>query len=129
MTAPSTMPMTRTDGTPEAGRPHLPLASTDLLPGYTIIRSVGLVRGNTVRTRHVGHDIVAGIKSLLGGEIDEYTKVMAEAREEALDRMQRQAMDLGANGVTAIRITTSTVMAGAAEIVAYGTAVVAEKVD
>jgi len=129
MTAPSTMPMTRADGTTATGRPDLPLASTDLLPGYKIVRSVGLVRGNTVRTRHVGHDIVAGIKSLLGGEINEYTKVMAEAREEALDRMQHQAMALGANGVTAIRITTSTVMAGAAEIVAYGTAVVVEKVD
>ena len=129
MTASPTMPMTRTDGTPETGRPALPLASTDLLPGYKIVRSVGLVRGNTVRTRHVGHDIVASIKSLLGGEIDEYTKVMAEAREEALDRMQRQAMGLGANAVTAIRITTSTVMSGAAEIVAYGTAVIVEKVD
>jgi uncharacterized protein YbjQ (UPF0145 family) len=129
MTASSTVPTIRTDGTTATGRPALPLASTDLLPGYKIIRSVGLVRGNTVRTRHVGHDIVAGIKSLLGGEIGEYTKVMAEAREEAIDRMQHQAMTLGANGVTAVRITTSTVMAGAAEIVAYGTAVVVEKVN
>jgi len=113
----------------QTGRPSLHLATTDDMPGYKVIRSVGLVRGNTVRTRHVGHDIVAGIKSMLGGEINEYTKVMAEAREEALDRMQHQAAALGANAVTAIRITTSTVMSGAAEIVAYGTAVVVENLD
>ena len=113
----------------QTGRPSLHLATTDDMPGYKVIRSIGLVRGNTVRTRHVGHDIVAGIKSMLGGEINEYTKVMAEAREEALDRMQRQAESLGANAVTAIRITTSTVMSGAAEIVAYGTAVVVENLD
>ena len=130
MTDSTTLPIRKTTGPVQSvGASRLPLATTDKLPGYTLVRTIALVRGNTVRTRHVGHDIVAAIKSLLGGEIGEYTKVMAEAREQALDRMQQEAINLGATAVTGVRITTSTIMAGAAEIVAYGTAVIAEKVE
>ena len=86
----------------------------------------GLARGNTIRARHIGNDILAAFKTLVGGEITEYTKMMAESREQALDRMRAEAVALGANAVVGLRFTTSTVMAGAAEILAYGTAVTAE---
>lgn len=99
------------------------LATTDEVPGRTIVRSIGVVRGNAIRARHVGLDILAGLKNLVGGEITEYTKLMAEAREQALDRMAEQARDLGANAVVGVRFTTSMVMAGAAELLVYGTAV------
>jgi len=87
---------------------------------------LGLVRGNTIRARHVGRDIVAGLRNIVGGEIVEYTKMLAEAREQALDRMVEEAEKLGANAVVCLRFTTSYVMGGAAELLAYGTAVVVE---
>jgi len=83
----------------------------------------GLVRGNTLRARHVGRDIMAGLRSLVGGEISDYTKMMAEAREQALDRMVEEARALGANGVVSIRFGTSYIMSNVAEILVYGTAV------
>lgn len=107
-----------------AHRPDaLPTATTDELPGYRIVETLGLVRGNTIRTRHVGTDIVAVVKTLFGGEISEYTKMLAESREQALDRMRAHAVSIGGNAVVGVRFTTSTVMQGAAEILAYGTAV------
>lgn len=103
----------------------IPLLTIDNIPGYRIIRVIGLVRGNTIRARHVGNDIVAGFKTLVGGEISEYTKMMAESREQALDRLRAEAVERGATAVIGLRITTATVMTGAAEILVYGTAVVA----
>jgi len=87
------------------------------------IATLGLVRGNTLRARHVGRDIMAGLRSLVGGEITEYTKMMAEAREQALDRMVDEARALGANGIVSIRFGTSYIMTNVAEILVYGTAV------
>ncbi len=112
-----------------ANRPgeSLPLLTTDAMPGFRVVQVLGLVRGNTIRARHVGNDILAGFKTLVGGEISEYTKMMAESREQALDRLRAEAVERGANAVLGLRITTSTVMAGAAEILAYGTAVVVER--
>ncbi|MBW2460004.1 MAG: YbjQ family protein [Deltaproteobacteria bacterium] len=103
------------------------LTTVDLPPGKRIARVLGIVRGNSVRARHVGHDILAGLKSLVGGEIHEYTKMLAETREQALDRMADQAGGLGANAIVGLRFTTSMVMGGAAELLAYGTAVVLEE--
>lgn len=99
------------------------LVTSDEIPGREIVQVLGLVRGNTIRARHVGHDLVAGLKNMVGGEIHDYTKLMAEAREQAIDRMVASAKELGADAVVAIRIGTSEVMQKAAEIVAYGTAV------
>lgn len=99
------------------------LSTTDEVVGYQIVRVLGLVRGNTVRVRNFGVDILAGLKSLVGGEISDYTKMLAESREQSLDRMRAEALGLGANGIVAVRFTTSTVMQGAAEILVYGTAV------
>lgn len=96
-------------------------------PGYRIVKSVGLVRGNTIRARHVGKDIMAAFRTLVGGEIVEYTKLMAESREQAVDRMRAECAARGGNAILATRMTTSTVMGGAAEILAYGTGVVLEK--
>lgn len=91
-----------------------------------IVKTLGLVKGNTVRARHVGKDILAGLKNIVGGEIEEYTKLMGEAREQALDRLKADAERLGANAVVDLRFSTSYVMGKASEILAYGTAVVAE---
>jgi uncharacterized protein YbjQ (UPF0145 family) len=84
------------------------------------------VRGNTIRARHLGKDIMAGLKNLVGGEITEYTKLMAESREQAIDRMKDEAQRLGANAIITVRFTTSMIMGGAAELLAYGTAVLVE---
>lgn len=100
------------------------LATGPDLPGRRIERVLGLVRGNTIRARHLGWDIAAVLRNIVGGEIREYTKLMAESREQALDRMIDQAKNLGANGIIGVRFTTSMVMGGAAELLAYGTAVV-----
>ena len=100
------------------------LVTTDQVPGHKTVAIKGLVRGNTIRARHVGNDIMAAFKTLVGGEISEYTKMMAESREQALDRMRAEALELGANAIVGMRMTTSTVMQGAAEILAYGTAVI-----
>lgn len=91
------------------------------------MRTLGLVAGNVVRTRHLGRDIIAALRNLVGGEIKEYTHLMASARAEAVKRMAAEAEKLGANAVVDVRFTTAQVMAGAAEIVAYGTAVVVEE--
>jgi uncharacterized protein YbjQ (UPF0145 family) len=96
------------------------------VPGKRIVRSHGLVYGNTIRARHLGKDILAGLKSIVGGEIGEYTKMLAEAREQSLDRMRAAASELGANAIVNVRLTTSYVMSNAAEILAYGDAVTLE---
>ena len=102
------------------------MSTTDTIPSKTIVKHVGLVRGNTIRGRHVGRDILAALRNLVGGEIVEYTKLMAESREQALDRMVAEAQQLGANAVVGLRFSTSEIEDHAAEILAYGTAVVVE---
>jgi uncharacterized protein YbjQ (UPF0145 family) len=99
------------------------VTTTDSVPEHRIDEVLGLVRGNTIRARHVGHDILATLRSLVGGEISEYTKLMAEAREQALDRLRAEAVARGANAIVGVRFTTSRVMQGSAELLAYGTAV------
>ena len=96
------------------------------IAGKRIVRTLGLVRGNTIRARHVGRDILAVLRNLVGGEVSEYTKMMAEAREQALDRMVEEARELGANAVMMTRFATSELMQGASELLAYGTAVIVE---
>lgn len=105
----------------------LRLCTTDTMKGYRIDSVIGLVRGNTIRARHVGHDIMAGIKSMFGGEISEYTKMIAESREQALDRMRAEALTRGANAIIGVRMATSMILQGSAEIMCYGTAVVLVK--
>ncbi len=102
------------------------LTTIDYLPGKTIVKHLGLVQGNTIRAKHVGRDIMAGLKTIVGGEIRGYTELMQESRNEAMNRMAEQAKTLGANAVLNIRFATSSVMQGAAELFAYGTAVVVE---
>ncbi|MGW8264854.1 MAG: YbjQ family protein [Longimicrobiales bacterium] len=102
------------------------VATTAEIPGYVITQTHGLVRGNTIRARNVGQDILAILRNLAGGEVHEYTKMMAEAREQAIDRMLEEADSLGANAVLAVRFQTSMVMSGAAEMLCYGTAVTIE---
>ncbi len=96
------------------------------IAGKKIVKTLGLVRGNTIRARHLGKDIIAGMKNIVGGEIEEYTKLLAEAREQALDRMKTAAKEMGANAVIDVRFSTSYVMGMASEILAYGTAVVVQ---
>ena len=103
------------------------VVTTDSIPGRRVVRTLGLVKGNTIRARHVGKDILAGLKGLVGGEITEYTKMVAESREQSLDRLVEEAEALGANAVVAIRFTTASMMQGAAELLAYGTAVIVEE--
>jgi uncharacterized protein YbjQ (UPF0145 family) len=102
------------------------LSTTETIPGRTITKHLGLVRGNTIRARHVGKDILACLRNLVGGEITEYTKLLGESREQALDRMTEEARKLGANAIVGVRFSTSEVTTHAAEILAYGTAVVVE---
>jgi uncharacterized protein YbjQ (UPF0145 family) len=99
------------------------ISNLDHVPGREIEAALGLVKGNTIRARHIGKDIMAGLKTIVGGEIGEYTKMIAESREQSLDRMTKEAEKLGADAVLNIRFSTSTVMKGAAEILVYGTAV------
>ncbi len=96
------------------------------IEGKRITKTIGLVKGSTIRARHVGRDIMAAFRGVVGGEITEYTKMMAEAREEAIQRMIEDAQKQGANAIVSMRFTTSMVMTSAAEILAYGTAVIAE---
>ncbi len=96
------------------------------IAGKRVVRTLGLVRGNTIRARHLGRDIIAVFRNVVGGEVAEYTKMMAESREQALDRMVEEAEELGANAVVGTRFMTSMLMQGAAELLAYGTAVVVE---
>jgi uncharacterized protein YbjQ (UPF0145 family) len=99
------------------------VVTTDQITGRNISETLGLVRGNTIRARHVGRDIMAGLRSIVGGEIHEYAKLMGEAREQALDRMVAEAKELGADAVVSVRFSTSVILNGAAEMLAYGTAV------
>ncbi|RLE17803.1 MAG: YbjQ family protein [Acidobacteria bacterium] len=100
------------------------IVTTDFIPGKEIEKVLGMARGNTVRARAVGKDIMAVLRNMVGGEVTEYTKMIAESREQALDRMAENAKQMGANAVLNVRFGTSMVMTGAAEILAYGTAVV-----
>ena len=102
------------------------VVTTSEIKGKKVIKVLGMVKGNTVRVRHLGKDILAGLKNLVGGEVEEYTKLMAEAREQAIDRMSADAESLGANAIIGVRFTTSFIMGAASEILAYGTAVVVE---
>ena len=99
------------------------VTTQDEFADYTIVETLGLVKGNTIRARHVGKDIMAGLRNLVGGEITEYTKMLAEAREQSFDRMIKNAEEVGADGIVCLRFTTSAVMQGSAELLVYGTAV------
>jgi uncharacterized protein YbjQ (UPF0145 family) len=103
------------------------VTSLDFVPGHRVAKALGIVRGNTIRARHVGRDILAGFKAIVGGEIREYTKMIAESREQSLDRMTEEAEKLGADAILNIRFSTSAVMRSAAEILVYGTAVTLTK--
>ena len=102
------------------------LSTTRTIEGKKIVKHLGLVRGNTIRARHLGRDIMAGLRNVVGGEIKDYTKMMGESREQAIDRMIEEAQNLGANAIVGIRFTTSMIMSMASEILAYGTAVLVE---
>ncbi len=102
------------------------IVTSETVANHRIVKTLGLVRGNTVRARHVGKDILAGFRNIVGGEIHEYTKLMAESREHTLDRMIAEAERLGANAIITARFTTSTIVGGAAELLAVGTAVMIE---
>lgn len=99
------------------------LSTLESVPGKTIIEHYGLVQGSTIRAKHIGKDIMAGFKNIVGGELKGYTELLQESRQEALDRMIQQATELGANAVVNIRFATSSITQGAAELFAYGTAV------
>jgi len=105
------------------------ITTQDELADYRITQTLGLVRGNTIRARHLGKDILAGLRSVVGGEITEYTKMLAESREQSLDRMVAEATRLGADAIVCARFVTSPVMQGAAELLAYGTAVKIESIQ
>lgn len=102
------------------------ITTVERIEGKSITRTVGLVRGSTIRARHAGRDIMAGLRSIVGGEITDYTKMMAESREQALQRMVEDAEKQGANAIVGLRFTTSMIMQNASEILAYGTGVVTE---
>nr|WP_202983600.1 YbjQ family protein [Ferrimonas lipolytica] len=102
------------------------LTNIETIPGKTIVSHLGLVQGNTVRAKHVGRDFMAGLKNLVGGELVGYTELLQESREQAVERMTEQAIAIGANAVINVRFSTSSVTSGAAELFAYGTAVVVE---
>ena len=100
------------------------LSNLEIVPGQRIVKHLGLVQGSTVRSKHLGKDIMAGLKNIVGGELKGYTELLQEARQEATERMIRQAQAAGANAVLNIRFSTSSITQGAAEMLAYGTAVV-----
>ncbi len=102
------------------------ITTTESIPGYKIVKVLGIVSGSTVRARHIGKDLLAGLKNIVGGEVSEYTELLAEARDEAIRRMIEKARVLGANAVVNVRLGSSQVAQGAAEILAYGTAVIIE---
>ena len=102
------------------------VVSSPDIPGKKIVKTLGLVKGNTIRARHIGKDILAVFKNIVGGEIQEYTKLMAESREQAIDRMGQDAEQLGANAIISVSTTTSVISQGAAELLVLGTAVVVE---
>lgn len=102
------------------------VTTTDHLPGLRVVKVLGLVQGSSIRARHLGRDLTAAFKNITGGEITEYTKLMAESREQCLDRMREQAAAVGADAVIGVRFITTSVMQNASELLAYGTAVVTE---
>ena len=102
------------------------IVTSNEVPGKKIVKTIGLVRGNTVRARHIGHDVMASLRNIVGGEISEYGKLVAESREQSLDRMCKEASEKGANAIVAMRFSTSMMANAAAELLAYGTAVVVE---
>lgn len=102
------------------------VVTTEEITGKRIVTTLGLVRGNTIRARHIGKDLLAGLRNIVGGEIHEYAKLIAESREQSIDRMVAEAESLGANAIIAARFTTSVMMGGAAELLAYGTAVIVQ---
>jgi uncharacterized protein YbjQ (UPF0145 family) len=99
------------------------IVTTDQIEGRKVVKTLGLAKGSTIRARHVGHDLMAGLRNIVGGEITDYTKMLAEAREQAIQRMEEQAEGMGANAIVGARFVTSMVMSGASELLAYGTAV------
>ena len=103
------------------------ITTTETIEGSKIAKTLGLVKGNTIRAKWFGKDIIAGLRNIVGGELKEYTEMMSEAREQALKRMTEEAKKLGADAVISVRFTTSTVTGGAAELLAYGTAVKLKK--
>jgi uncharacterized protein YbjQ (UPF0145 family) len=105
------------------------VVTADTIAGHRVTETLGLVRGNTIRAKHIGKDIMAGLRNLVGGEIKEYTELLGEARNESINRMKAEAEHLGADAVIAVRFATSQVMAGAAELLVYGTAVKIERDD
>ncbi len=102
------------------------LTTQDTVANHKVVETLGYVKGNTIRAKHIGRDIMAGFKQIVGGEIVSYTKLLSEARQEAVERMIAEAKDKGANAIVGMKFTTSAVMAGAAELLAYGTAVKVE---
>ena len=103
------------------------ITTQDTFIDHQIIETLGIVKGNTIRARHIGKDILAGFRSIVGGEVSEYTKMLAESREQAIDRMIEDAKSKGANGIVGMKFTTSAILQGSAELLAYGTAVKMEK--
>ena len=114
------------DGALTGFRHALPLTTSSQVQGKRGSATLGLVRGNTIRARHIGKDIMAGLRNVVGGEVTEYAKLLSESREQSLDRMTAKAEALGANAVVSVQFQTSVIMGGAAEMMAYGTAVVME---
>ncbi len=104
------------------------VVNTETIAGFQVVQVKGIVQGNTVRAKHAGRDIAAGLKNLVGGELKGYTELLTESRREAIDRMVSQAQQMGANAIVNVRFTTSAVTSGAAELYAYGTAVVVQQV-
>ena len=104
------------------------VCTTNDIPGKKIVKALGMVRGNTVRARHIGHDIMAQLRNIVGGEVTDYTKMLAETREQSIDRMTTEAVEMGANAIIGVRFSTSYIMTGAAELLAYGTAVIIEDI-
>ncbi len=102
------------------------ITTSSSIAGKKVVKTIGIVKGNTIRARHLGRDVLAFLKLLVGGEIEDYTKMMAESREQAIDRMVEEAQQMGASAIIDIRFSTSYLMSSAAEILAYGTAVVVE---
>ena len=103
--------------------PKLLISTLESVPGHTVSKHLGLVQGSSVRAKHMGRDLMAGFKNMVGGELKGYTELLQETRDEALERMQREAEAIGANAVLNVRLATSSVTAGAAEVFAYGSAV------
>ena len=103
------------------------ITTTEHVPGYRIVKVLGIARGGTARAKHLGKDILAGLRNLAGGEVKEYTEMLAESREIAMQRMIQHAKEMGANGIIGVRFMTSAVASGVAELFSYGTAVILEK--